>query len=46
MLKKIIVTGGDSRFANELKRLNLNINLFLEIKNNSIFFQLNLFKII
>ena len=34
---KILVTGGDSRFATELKKIKVNINLFLEIKNNLIF---------
>ena len=34
MLKKIIVTGGDGRFAKNLKKLKVDINLFLEIKNN------------
>ena len=34
MLKKIIVTGADGRFAQELKKLNLDISLFLQIKSN------------
>ena len=33
-MKKILVTGGEGRFANILKKENQNTNLFLEIKNN------------
>ena len=31
---KILVSGGNGRFAGELKKLKVNINLFLEIKMN------------
>jgi hypothetical protein len=44
MLKKIIVTGGNGRFAQELKKQKADINLFLEVKNNSISCQLNQLK--
>ena len=40
MLKKIIVTGGDGRFASELKKFKTSYKFFfLETKNNLIYYQ-------
>ena len=33
-MKKILVTGGDGRFANVLKKTKSKFKFFLEIKNN------------
>ena len=33
MLKKIIVTGGDGRFAKELKKIKSNYQFFFKNKN-------------
>ena len=35
MMKKIVVTGSDGRFAQELKKIKSKYNFILEIKNNS-----------
>ena len=34
MLKKIIVTGGDGRFAKELRKFKSKYNFFLKVKHN------------
>jgi hypothetical protein len=39
---KILVSGGEGRFAKELKKLKVNINLYLEIKDSLIFYLQNL----
>ena len=43
---KILVTGGDGRFAKELEKLEADINSYLEIKNSLIYYPLNQLKII
>jgi dTDP-4-dehydrorhamnose reductase len=46
-MKKIIVTGGDGRFATELKKINKNLNLiFLNKKNLNILEKKSIFKAI
>ena len=41
MIKKIIVTGGNGRFAQELRKIKTRYKFIFRIKN-SIYFQLNL----
>ena len=39
MLKKIIVTGGDGRFARELKKMKTKYKFIFRNKKNLIFYQ-------
>ena len=38
---KIIVTGGNGRFAQELRKIKTRYKFIFRIKRNSIYFQLN-----
>ena len=42
MIKKIIVTGGNGRFAQELRKIKTRYKFIFRDKKNSIYFQLNL----